>query len=187
MGNFFSWLVWFLAGALGFALSSQALIVKLSDLHTMARRSDIVIHGYVGEQTVIIDEKGRPITLTDVEVIDKLYGDVKPQEVIRIYQVGGKAEGIAAPIVGGQRYEVGQEVMFFGLRLDNTFVSFGAGQGKFDIHREANQEAVVEDLGTVGVVSNNGRHMVVNPPSPLSFSDAEIFKDEVRLMLKTSP
>src|SRR5580704_13925926 len=88
---------------------SMAVIVKLSDLHTMAKKSDIVIHGFVGEQVTVFSEK-RLITLTRIEIIDnlsgkKISGDViKSGDVITVYQVGGEKDGLVMPILGGQKY-----------------------------------------------------------------------------------
>lgn len=173
-------------GALAFfvGISCHALIVKLSDLHTMAKRSDVVVHGFVGEQRVVDDEMGRFVTLTDVEVIDGLHG-AKTGEVITIYQVGGQKRGMVMPLLGGQTYIVGQEIYFFGLKLDNTYVSYGAGQGKFDVIHQSGEDLVVEDLGNVGAIVNGMGARVVSRPSPLVYSDAALFKEELKLMLKT--
>lgn len=183
--KFFSWvrLVIFI---LFFGQSALALIVKLSDLHTMAKHSDVIIHGYVGEQRVTTDELGRLITLTDIEVIEGLYG-AKTCEIITVYQVGGHKDGRVMPIIGGQIYHIGQEVILFGLKLGNTFVSFGAGQGKLDVVNEEGNETVVEDLGNVSAIAleHDTKNYQVFRPSPLSFPEASLVKDEIRLMLTT--
>lgn len=165
------------------ATTSHALLVKLSDMHTMAKRSDLVIHGYVGDQRVETDNLKRLVTLTDVEVIDGLHG-AKTGEVITVYQVGGQKNGIVMPLVGGQRYDVGQEIFFFGLKLENAFVSYGAGQGKLDVIHEGGEDLVVEDLGDVEFVNESMGKNVVTHPMPLSFSNSDFFKEEVKLMLE---
>lgn len=166
-----------------FALKASSLIVHLSDLQTMAKRSDLVAHGYVGDKKVTTDNLGRLITLTDIEVIDGLYG-AKTGEVITVYQVGGEKDGIVMPLMGGQNYRLGQEVILFGLVLDNTYVSFGAGQGKLDIEQDKGHEIVREDLGDVGAINTLGDKAIVYKPEPLTFDNKEILKDEIRLMLK---
>ncbi len=161
--------------------SANALLVKLTDLHTMAKRSDVVIQGYIGDQRVVTDDLGRHVTFTDVEVIDGLHG-AKTGEVITIFQVGGEKDGIVMPLLGGQRYEVGREIFFFGLKIDKAFVSYGAGQGKLDIVREGKEDMVIEDLGDVESVSKNGQ--VVMRPMPQTWTDVETLKKELKVMLK---
>ena len=167
-----------------FAHASNPLIVKLTDLNTMARQSDIVAHGYVGEQNVVNDEMGRLITLTEIEIIDGIYG-AKTGEIITVYQVGGYKKGVVMPLLGGHRYQIGQEVILFGLRLGNTYVSYGAGQGKLDVVSNRGQELVVEDLGDIGAIHNGptGRPEVVSP-TPLEFSSKELIMNEIKEMIK---
>jgi hypothetical protein len=164
--------------------SSLGFVVKLTDLHTMAKHSDIVIHGYVGEQRVSSDNLGRPITLTDIEVIDGLYG-AKTGDVVTVYQVGGGKDGVVMPILGGQKYHVGQELILFGLKLGNTYVSYGAGQGKLDIIQNEGKEMVIEDLGDVVAVgaarAGMGR---LYHPSPLDYPSKSMIMNEIRLMIK---
>src|SRR5688572_25083234 len=106
-----------------FSWPSSAILVKLTDLHTMAKRSDVVAHGRVGDQQVVEDNRGRLITLTSVEVYDGIYG-AKTGEVIMVYQVGGEKNGLVMPLLGGHRYRFGEEVILFGLKLDNAYVSY---------------------------------------------------------------
>jgi len=174
-----------LALALLLSQSALAVVVKLSDLHTMAKKSDIVVHGYVGDQSVSTDEFGRLITLTKIEVIDGLLG-AKTGEIITIYQVGGEQKGLVMPLMGGQSYQFGQELIFFGLKQGSSFVSFGAGQGKLDISKHDGHDVVIEDLGDVSAVTGRGGSKNFHP-SPLSFPDVKILKDEIRQMLKTRP
>ena len=167
-----------------FSLDAEAIIVKLADLHTMAKQSDVVIHGYVGGSKVTRDKHGRNITLSEIEVVDGLYG-AKTGEVITLYQVGGESNGMISPIIGGQRYEVGSELIFFGLKLGEKFVSYGAGQGKLDVDQNASNDKVREDLGDVSAVdSYSSASSSPYRPSPLTFSDVNILKDEIRQMLK---
>lgn len=161
-----------------------AVIVKLSDLQTMAQKSDVVFHGYVGDQRVIYDKMGRIITLTDLEVIDGLYG-AKPGQVVTMYQVGGEHNGVVMPLLGGHVYRMGQEVILFGLVLKDTFVSFGAGQGKLDIQPGEGEEEVKEDLGDVHALGPSiGGSISITAPAPLTYSSTTLLKDEIRLMLK---
>lgn len=176
----------YVAGLISFRL--EAIIVKLSDLQTMAQKSDLVIHGYVGEQKVIKDELGRNVTISDVEVVDGLFG-AKTGEIIQIYQVGGSSSGVNMPIIGGQKYNVGQELMFFGLSAGTkNYVSFGAGQGKLDIERHKSRTIVKEDLGNVGELRSNALGKKgIYAPEPLIYSDLDILKSEIRQMLKAKP
>ena len=166
---------------------SRATIVKLSDLQTMAQKSNVVFHGYVGEQRVSYDKMGRLITYTDIEVIDGLYGS-KPGQVVTMYQVGGELNGVVMPLLGGHAYRIGQELILFGLALKDTFVSFGPGQGKLDISSDEGSDQVREDLGNVSVLGPDiSGALTIVEPQPLSFSSTELLKDEIRLMLKNRP
>ncbi|HXW60550.1 MAG TPA: hypothetical protein VEK06_03330 [Myxococcota bacterium] len=166
-----------------FSLPSHPLIVHLSDLQTMAKRSDLVAHGYVGDKRVVNDNLGRLITLTDIEVIDGLHG-AKTGEIVTVYQVGGEKDGIVMPLLGGQVYHLHQEVILFGLTLGDTYVSYGAGQGKLDITLEDGKDCVREDLGDISAVDRNSGGRKLYRPTPLSFDNKEMLKDEIRLMLK---
>jgi hypothetical protein len=167
-----------------FGEHSYTLVVQLSDLQTMAKRSDLVVHGYVGNQRVEKDSLGRPITLSEVEVVDGLYG-AKSGEIITIYQVGGEKDGVHMPILGGHVYKVFQELIFFGLKVDNAYVSYGAGQGKLDIISVHKNENVREDLGNIIAVDPYGRANSRGfVPLPLTFPEKDTLKNEIRLMLK---
>lgn len=159
---------------------AHTLIVKLADLNTMAQKSDIVVHAYVGDQRVVSDDLGRPITLTDIEVIDALLG-AKTGEVITIYQVGGSKNGVMMPLLGGHQYRLGQEIIFLGLKLDDLYVSYGAGQGKLDVVSQAENHIIVEDLGNINIMNNN--HEIITP-LPLQFDDKNIIKAELKAMIK---
>lgn len=167
-----------------YAVSSAGLIVRLSDLHTMAKRSDIVIHGYVGDQRVSTDDLGRLITLTDIEVVEGLYG-AKTGNIITVYQVGGQKDGLVVPLIGGHRYNIGQEIILFGLEMGDSYVSYGVGQGKFDIDEKAGQEIVIEDLGDVSAMNNNMPGANIFQPTPLSYPSKSMLKDEIRLMIES--
>jgi len=172
-------------GAILFAEPNlNATLVKLSDLQTMAQKSDVVFHGHVGDQHVSYDKLGRLITLTDIEVIDNLYG-TKNGQVVTMYQVGGELNGVVMPLLGGHSYRIGQEVILFGLALKDNFVSFGPGQGKLDINQGENKAQVTEDLGNVSIMGpRDAAGVTIIEPDPLSFSSTELLKDEIRLMLK---
>lgn len=167
---------------------SLALLVKLTDLQTMAKRSDIVIHGYVGDQRVLNDELGRLITLTEVEVIEGLHG-AKTGEIITVYQVGGQKNGIVMPLLGGQQFIIGQQLFFFGLKIGlkmgDAYVSYGAGQGKLDVVSNHGEEQVIEDLGDVTAISGKDSVSRSSKPSPLSFSSKVLLKEEIMHMIKS--
>ncbi|HXW52828.1 MAG TPA: hypothetical protein VEL47_01855 [Myxococcota bacterium] len=162
---------------------AMGLIVKLADLHTMAKQSDIVIHGYVGDQKVTTDDLGRLVTLTEIAVIDGLHG-ARTGEIITVYQVGGQKHGLVMPIIGGQHYVVGQELFLFGLKMGDAYVSYGAGLGKLDVVNENGHELVIEDLGNVRAVRSASGKFDTFEPSPLSFPSKRILADEIRQMIK---
>lgn len=162
--------------------NASAIIVQLSDLHTMASRSDAVFHGIVGEQRVVRDKLGRLITLTDLEVIDGMFG-LKTGEVVTIYQVGGEKDGLNMPLIGGQKYNLGQEVLLFGLRLKEAYVSFGAGQGKLDILEHDDKKIAVEDLGNISAISIDEGKAKAYKPASLIYSDLNMLKEEISTIL----
>jgi hypothetical protein len=154
----------------------------------MSIKSDVIVQGYIGNKRVEFDRMGRLITLTEVEVIDGIHG-AKTGEVITIYQVGGEKNGLVMPIIGGHRYEFGNEVLFFGVDLDKKndrkFVSVGVGHGKFDIQNKERERSVLEDLGNIGVIekiSNNPTRVVA--PLPLNFSSLKVLKQEIELIME---
>ena len=156
--------------------------VKLSNLVDMSAKSEIIVHGIVGEQKVKIDKYLRPITLTKIEIIDPIYNSTA-KKVITVYQVGGKTSEGVYPIIGGQSYQVGQQVILFGLKFNDKFVSYGLGQGKFNVSINQNTSKVIEDLGNIEEFNPRSPFTHVSP-SPLIYEDLELFKKEIRSIIQ---
>ena len=165
-----------------YAYQTYSTTVKLSNLVDMSGNSEVIVHGIVGEQRVEIDKYSRPITLTEIEIIDPIYYNTS-KKIITIYQVGGKTSDSVFPIIGGQHYEVGQQVILFALKFNDKFVSYGLGQGKFNVSVNENTSAVVEDLGNVEEF-NSKTPFLHKSPSPLHYEDLELFKKEIRSIIK---
>lgn len=166
-----------------FSSLSFAETIQRSDLGAMSKKSDIIIHGYVGDQSVSEDKMGRIITLTQIEVIDALKKS-KTGQIITVYQVGGTKDGVVSPIMGGQKFNFGEQVILFGLTVgDGKYVPYGKGQGKFDVKSE---KFITEDLGDVSDISMqiNGSLRTIHA-SPRTFDDLKLFKEEIKAILKS--
>lgn len=168
-----------LSGVLGYASSAQATVVVMHSLEEMTRRSELVAEARVADQRVV-EENGRIITLTDVEVIDGIKG-AKSGDVLTIYQVGGTLNGTRMWIEGAHRYEIGEQMIFFGVRHGERVVSYGVGLGKFRIVYDGSFQKVVEDLSGVVVLKTGvGGQAEFETPTPRSFPSLATFKSEVK-------
>lgn len=168
-----------------YSLNSGAIVTHLATMPFMAQKADKVFHGYVGEQEVTRDKLGRIITITSIEVVDPLFA-TKKGEVIKFFQVGGQLNNEVTPIIGGQQFRLYQEVILFTLDNGDYVVSFGAGQGKFDIEKPASgipaTSLAIADFGTVAQIAPGQKHASMPPTE--TYENAETLKNEIRLMLK---
>ena len=167
------------SGVLGYASSAQSTVVVMHSLEEMTRRSEIVVEARVADQRVV-EEDGRIITLTDIEVIDGLKG-AKPGDIMTIYQVGGTLNGTRMWIEGAHRYEIGEQMVLFGVRHGERVVSYGVGLGKFRIVYDGGFQTVVEDLNGVVVMKPGTQgNAEFQAPAPRNFPSLAKFKTEVR-------
>lgn len=177
--NLFFSFAMLLSGVLGYASSAQSTVVVMHSLEEMTRRSELVVEARVADQRVV-EEEGRIITLTDIEVIDGLKG-AKPGDVLTIYQVGGTLNGTRMWIEGAHRYEIGEQMIFFGVRHGARVVSYGVGLGKFRVIYDGSFHQVVEDLSGVVVMKANAQgETEFQTPTPRSFPSLASFKSEVQ-------
>lgn len=168
-----------------YSLRSSAIVTHLATMPFMAQKADKVFHGYVGEQEVTKDKLGRIITITSIEVVDPLFATQKG-DVIKFFQVGGQLDNEVTPIIGGQQFRLYQEVILFTLDNGDYVVSFGAGQGKFDIENPASgnpaTSLAIADFGSVAEIAPGQKH--ASTPSAERYENTETFKNEIKLMLK---
>lgn len=175
-------LSYFLMVLLG-ALGSQASIVSIDDVPTMAKQSDVVFHGVAKQQSSERGPDGRVITLTQFEVLDGLKG-TKTGRIITLYQVGGSLPGVSYYVSGAQHYHVGEEVVLFGLSLDDMVVSYGVGVGKFDVLREKKRISIKEDLhDLLQLIRKADGEFELIPAKPRVFPSLDGFKKTIRQSL----
>jgi hypothetical protein len=169
------------------AVEAQATVVVMHSLEQMSQRADVVVHARVTDQ-VVTREDGRIITLTELEVVDGLKG-AKYGDVLTVYQVGGKLDGVVAKIAGMHEYFVGEELVLFGMNHGDRVVSYGVGVGKFQVQYEDDgkviQPRVVEDILDVVVARRDDSGATqFTPPSPRSHDSLEGFKAELRSYIR---
>lgn len=159
--------------------TAHATVVVMHSLEEMTRRSELVVQARVAEQRVV-QEAGRIVTLTDIEVIEGLKG-AKTGEVLTIYQVGGTLNGTRMWIEGAHRYEVGEQMILFGVRHGERVVSYGVGIGKFRIVYDGGFQRVVEDLhGVVEMKRGSQGEAEFHTPAPRAFPSLADFKATVQ-------
>lgn len=167
------------------SLSARATIVYMDDLPAMVHKSDVIIHAAVADQSVKLDKNGRILTLTTLEVLDGLKG-AKTGELILLYQVGGEIDGRVERVVGAQRYQFGEELVLFGVRLRDMIVSYGVGVGKFKVLRSSDGVKVVEDIHDLVAVKKGSSGIIdTYEPTPREFPSLNLFKTQIREQLAT--
>ena len=164
---------------MGLARSALATVVVIHPLDEMTARSDVVVHARVGAQQVVRD-KGRLITLTEIEVIEGFKG-ARAGDILTIYQVGGDLDGEHQWISGMQRYMPGEEMVLFAVRFGDKIVSYGVGVGKFKIERDADGTRVVEDIhDVVAYTRDPDGAPSMQQPRPRERPSLDGFKTEIR-------
>lgn len=163
-----------------FGESAFSTLVFIEDLPSMTKKSQVIIHAGVVHQESQIDEDGRIITLTTLEVIEAIKG-ASTGEYLTVYQVGGEYEGRVLNVSGAHRYQLGEELFLFGLRMEDKLVSYGLGLGKFKVLGGKDGEKVVEDLhDLVSAKSGPKGKILIEDPIPRTFPSVEIFKSSIR-------
>lgn len=164
----------------GSSIPLSAAFVHIEDLKTMSHKSEVILHGKVVDQKVREERSGRLITLTEFEVLDGLKG-VPPGRMVTLYQVGGELNGKVMRLSSQQIYESGDELMFFGVMLDEMIVSYGPGLGRFNVDRLGQLEGLTESFGDViALKRDEDGNFIVEHPKPRKFPSLDDFKQEVR-------
>lgn len=168
-----------------FAAPAAATVVVIPTIEEMTLGADVVAHVVVGEQRVV-EEKGRIITYTALEVKDGLKG-AKGNERLEVFQVGGALDGKSSWIVGAHRFQKGEELFFFGVKHPSAVgqggvpvvVPWGIGVGLFGVVDDLTGPKVVELIGDVAAVEigTDGKPRPVAPQvrrydSPAAFKEA---------------
>lgn len=163
-----------------FAISNQAFgtIVKIDKLPQMAEDSEIIAHIVIGEQTQNLDEEMRPVLLSTAEVLKGIKG-VQTGELLTIYQV------FPGQISGQSHFELGEELVLFGMKYNGMVISYGVGLGKFGVLRARNQTKVVEDLHDLVAVRNDLRGTHFAAPIARRFKSLEEFFSQIADAINT--
>ncbi len=150
---------WLPALAIATALAAtpaRATTVFHVPLDEMTAQSDVVLHARVGDQQVTWDkEHRRVLTLTRIEIIESLKGELRKGQVITVYSVGGTLDGVTFKIPGVVPLLPGEEIVYFGMRHEDMLVSFGVGQGKYRVHWAGGTKLVGPQLGDLAFVKRS--------------------------------
>ena len=154
--------------------SVLATIVYHIPTHQMAQESDVIVHAEVESQSVQwSDDRRRILTLTTLKTIQSIKGPTNRKR-FTIYQVGGTLDGITYNIPGALRFQAGEEIIFFGMRHQNSLVSYGMGLGKFKIRSDGPFPVVIPEYGDVQFVKREQGQLspMARPqPKPISLGD----------------
>src|SRR5437867_6818662 len=110
-------------------------VIPLSDAE-LYRRADVVVHGIVVSSDVSVDDQGRPETLTFIEPLAVLKGQVSGSLVL--HQAGGTLpDGRFFKLWGRPEYIPGREVVVFALaRAKGEYETAEMMLGKFEVWRD---------------------------------------------------
>jgi hypothetical protein len=166
---------------------AHATVVVVPELEELTHRSEVVVQAVVRDVVTFKDEKGRLITETSLEVIDGIRG-AKVGDIVPVQQLGGSLEGREAWIAGNHRFTVGEEVVFFGVRLPKdrrVVIPYGVGFGIFRVVDDVNGRHVVEigggDVSRMVRTPDGGSKM--EPLQPRHFDNLDAFKSRLRSIL----
>lgn len=170
------------------AVPALATVVQVPTLAEMTWRSDVIVHAWVVDQQVLEQKKGRIVTRTVLEVEDGLAG-ANDKDLVVVEQLGGELGAHRAWIAGAHKFKVGDEVVFFGVRIDNVVgepvvVPYGIGFGIFDVLEDVDGKHAVERGGDVAnlVRTPDGKsHM--EAVKPRHYRSVDDLKREVRAIL----
>lgn len=167
---------------------AAATVVAVPTLEEMTWRSDVIVQGVVVDQQVIEQKKGRMVTRTVLEVDDGIAG-ANVKDLLVIEQLGGELDGRVAWIAGAHKFKVGDEVVFFGTRIQNivgetVVVPYGIGFGIFDVKEDVDGKHAVERGGDVAnLVKDADGTSHMEPVKPRHFTNVDDFKRDLRAIL----
>ena len=165
--------------------AARATVVVVPTLEEMTLRADVVAQVVVRDQRVI-DDKGRPMTLTSLEVSDGIKG-AKAGDVIELRQLGGSVGGREMWIAGAHRFQIGEECVLFAMRpavLAGGAILYGVGFGVFDVVDGVDGKKLQEITGAVvrAEPQADGTTKFL-PVRPRAYDSLDAFKAELRAIL----
>ena len=110
-------------------------VVPISDAE-LYRRADVIAHGIVLSSDVTVDDLGRPETITFIEPLSVLKGQLSGSLVL--HQVGGTLpDGRFLQLWGRPEYRPGHEVVVFAIaRPEGEFQTAEMVLGKFEVQQD---------------------------------------------------
>ncbi len=167
----------------GLAPAAYATVVALTSLEEMTHRSDVVMQAVVVEQKVVEERPGKIVTLTTMKVIDGISG-VKANDVVTVYQIGGRLGERQSWIAGAHKFAVGEEVVFFGSRLKSgNVVPWAIGYGLFSVLDDVDGRHVKEIAGDVAALERTATGSRMVELKPREFASLDEFKTQLRTIL----
>ena len=173
-----------LAGMIASA-TTWATVVRVPGLDEMVKLSDVVVHAVVKDQRVVT-QGGRQATLTSLEVIEGVKGR-HAGDIVTVFQNGALVDGKGSWIAGQHQFRFGDELVLFGVKYGREHVvSLGVGVGVFAVSRKNGESTIVEQLGDVAVVAQDGRS-TLHAPQPRSNSSLEAFMWQISVFAAPGP
>ena len=121
-------------------------VIPITDSE-LRQRADVIVHGIVLSSDVTVDDQGRPETVTVIEPLAVLKGDLAGSLVL--HQLGGTLpDGRFFKMWGRPEYAPGKEVVVFAIaRPEGEYVTAEMLLGKFEVWQdEAGNRFAVPDL-----------------------------------------
>lgn len=175
-----------------FALPASATVIKSLSLADMTKEADTIVQATVERQTVTWDDKRKLIyTLTEVQVIDALKGEVKAKETLIIRQIGGDLGDEAILVSGNAAMAPGEEVVLFldtDERLPLHYV-VGMAQGKFSVDRSEPEAKVARNLHGLTFLDAQKKdsklpRIAKEQPKPATTAKLSEFKAQIRALVE---
>lgn len=170
--------------ALAYPSKVFASVVVAESLEEMTRGSSRIVRGFAANTQTQVDARtGSILTYVDFEVAETLKGE--HSQTVRLRISGGTVGGVSQEVVGGARFEVGQEaVVFLEPAKDEprTWLVRSLGAGKVDFQRSARGELrATRQLEGLSFVRKNSSAAI--PPQPGDLGLAEAFLAHLRSLV----
>lgn len=156
---------------------SASLLVPL-DLQRLTSIAQLVLHGRVLSQEVVLDEASKQVvTITTFEVIENIKGTTEATHSIK--QIGGRLpdSNITHTVIDVPRYRIGEEVIVFLPEPSRLGFSspVGLSQGNFRLEQRDGQTIVRNRSVRASSVAEN-----TSARPSHGFQSVDAFKQEIR-------
>lgn len=161
-----------------FALA--AVVIRFSDLQTMAWDSDVVVHAIATDRYSAEEADGRLVTWTELTVVDarshreSSYAVEQP-EVLWLAQPGGQLNGRVTMVPGSARLEIGEQCVLFAMDMLNwpgVVIPHTHGGGLMVV--DSLDGGLVERVGNVSTLAGG-------TPEPRSIDSMDTFWGQIGL------